>query len=105
MTIQMQIEQKLQTAFTPSYLQVINESYMHNVPKGSESHFKVIIVSEQFSGQRLLMRHRAVNKVLAVELAEHIHALAMHTYTDSEWEETNQSAPLSPKCHGGEKSS
>ncbi len=105
MTIQMQIEQKLQTAFTPSYLQVVNESHMHNVPDGAESHFKVIIVSDKFKGQRLLMRHRAVNNVLAVELAKHIHALAMHTYTDLEWEETHQIAPLSPKCRGGEKSS
>ena len=30
-------------------LQVINESYMHNVPKGSETHFKVVVVSEQFN--------------------------------------------------------
>lgn len=30
---------------SPSHLEVVNESYMHNVPKGSESHFKVLVVS------------------------------------------------------------
>ena len=85
MKIQQQIEHKLKDALTPEYLEVINESGMHNVPKGSESHFKVIIVSEYFNDLRLLQRHRAVNRVLETELNEHIHALAMHTYTNSEW--------------------
>ncbi len=68
-------------------LEVINESHMHRVEPGSESHFKVVIVSEQFAGQRLLARHRQVNAVLADELAGAIHALALHTYTTSEWQE------------------
>lgn len=25
---------------SPVHLEVVNESYMHNVPKGSETHFK-----------------------------------------------------------------
>lgn len=101
MKIQQQIEQKLKDALAPEYLEVINESGKHNVPKGSESHFKVIIVCEYFNELRLLQRHRAVNRVLETELNEHIHALAMHTYTNSEWLEKNQSAPLSPQCAGG----
>ena len=38
------------------------------MPKGSESHFKVIVVSEVFEGQKLLARHRLVNATLAAEL-------------------------------------
>ena len=34
--------------FQPVHLEVINESYMHNVPKGAETHFKVLVVSEKF---------------------------------------------------------
>ena len=56
------IEAKLSDYFEPAHLEVINESYMHNVPEGSESHFKVIIVSEKFTGQRLIGRHRQVNQ-------------------------------------------
>ena len=97
------IETKLHEAFEPEYLKVVNESYMHNVPSGSESHFKVIVVSDKFDGLRLIGRHREVNKVLADELANHIHALSMHTYTQAEWKAQNESAPDSPMCMGGSK--
>lgn len=97
------IETKLQEYFAPAHLNVLNESYMHNVPPGSESHFKVVIVSDKFEGQRLIGRHRQVNQVLADELANHIHALSMHTYTRDEWKEQNESAPDSPMCLGGSK--
>ena len=98
------IESKLKEAFTPSHLEVVNESFKHNVPEGSESHFKVTIVSENFEGERLIKRHRLVNSVLATELAQDIHALAMHTYTQVEWEKLHgQKAPESPNCMGGGK--
>lgn len=100
--VQDQITQKLQRELTPTYLEVMNESYMHSVPKGSESHFKVIVVSDHFSGMRLISRHRTINQILSEELAGVIHALAIHTYTDEEWAEQAQ-APDSPACMGGSK--
>ncbi|NOH72401.1 transcriptional regulator BolA [Vibrio pectenicida] len=101
--IQEVIETKLSDYFIPIHLEVLNESYMHNVPEGAESHFKVVIVSDKFEGQRLLGRHRLVNQVLANELANHIHALSIHTYTLEEWKKQNQIAPDSPMCLGGSK--
>ncbi|XDF78327.1 transcriptional regulator BolA [Aliivibrio fischeri] len=99
--IQHQIEQKLREALAPSYLKVLNESYMHNVPEGSESHFKVIVVSDEFEGKRLIARHRAINNILAEELSDHIHALAIHTYTETEWQALDaEQVPLSPNCMG-----
>jgi len=85
MTIETIIENKLLSAFSPLHLDVVNESHQHNEPMGSESHFKVIIVSSDFEGERLVKRHRAINAILANELVEHIHALALHTYTEKEW--------------------
>ena len=102
MSIKEVITQKLQQTFSPTFLQVENESHNHNVPAGSESHFKVTVVSSEFEGKRLLQRHRAINTCLAEELANHIHALAIHTFTDSEWQETGVS-PDSPDCMGGSK--
>jgi stress-induced morphogen len=58
-----------------SVLQVINESLGHNVPKGSETHFKVVVISDLFDGHKILARHRMVNEALAAELSgceEHI---------------------------------
>ena len=85
MTVQNQIESKLTDGFELLHLEVLNESSGHNVPPGSESHFKVVLVSSEFEGVRLLARHRRVNEVLADELAGSVHALAIHTYTDTEW--------------------
>lgn len=103
MNIQNNIEQKLLNHFEPVHLEVINESGQHNVPPGSETHFKVVLVSPRFNGERLINRHRSVNKVLREELAEQIHALALHTYTDSEWQGLYGAAPDSPACLGGMK--
>ncbi|MGL4932828.1 MAG: BolA family protein [Aeromonas sp.] len=99
MTIQQLMEAKLTAALSPTLLEVFNESHMHRVEPGSESHFKVVIVSQQFAGQRLLARHRQVNAILADELAGAIHALALHTYTADEWQAKGQ-APRTPSCIG-----
>ena len=101
MTIQADIEQKLANQIQAKHLEVVNESNNHNVPAGSESHFKVVIVSEDFADKKLLQRHRMINEVLAEELQGKIHALAMHTYTEAEWQEQNGDAPMSPPCLGG----
>ena len=104
MSIASIIEKKLLSAFSPLHLDVINESNNHNVPPGSESHFKVTIVSSDFEDERLIKRHRAVNSILAEELAEKIHALALHTYTEKEWHDYYaENTPLSPNCLGGSK--
>jgi BolA protein len=103
MAIQADIERKLSDAFEPRHLEVINESHMHSVPKGSESHFKVVMVADAFDGEKLIARHRRVNSVLAAELAHGVHALALHTYTLAEWQARFGAAPLSPPCHGGSR--
>jgi len=103
MSMQTQITNKLQDAINLKHLDVINESHGHNVPAGSESHFKVIIVSDDFVDKSLIARHRMVNQVLADELQNHIHALALHTYTRAEWDKNQGEAPASPKCMGGAK--
>ncbi|MBT0585337.1 BolA family protein [Alteromonas oceanisediminis] len=103
MIVQQRIIDKLNTALSPEYLQVENESHNHNVPAGSESHFKVTLVAPAFEGKRLIQRHRLVNQTLADELANDIHALALHTYTAAEWQSKFGQVPESPKCMGGEK--
>jgi len=104
-SVQSTIEEKLAQALDPLHLEVINESAKHSVPPGSESHFKVVVVAAEFEGLRLLARHRRVNGVLADELANSIHALALHTYTSAEWRERFGEAPMSPPCLGGSRAS
>ncbi len=102
MTIQNTIEAKLSSQFDTQFLQVENESHMHNVAPGSESHFKVTIVSDSFVDQVLIKRHRSVNKTLEAELQQ-IHALALHTMTPAEWEVRSGVVADSPLCRGGGK--
>ena len=103
MIIQSQIEQKLKGALEPVHLEVINESGMHNVPPGSETHFKVIAVSDDFEGDTLLSRHRKINELLAEQISGSVHALSLHPMTPKEWEQRGKSTEDSPLCRGGSK--
>ena len=103
MSVQQSIEEDLQRAFSPGVLSVVNESHMHNVPPGSESHFKVVLVCDSFSDLRKVARHQEVYRVLQRQLAEGVHALALHTYSPEEWRARNAAEPQSPDCHGGSK--
>lgn len=103
MIVQQTIQDKLKQRFKTDFLTVENESHNHSVPANSETHFKVTIVCEEFEGLRLIMRHRLINDLLADELAGPVHALAMHTYTPTQWTEKNQISPDSAKCLGGGK--
>lgn len=102
MSMQQTIEEKLKNNLRISHLEVLNESNNHNVPPGSESHFKVVVTTNDFDGKTPLGRHRMVNTILSHELASGIHALSIHAYTESEWNEKG-ATPASPPCMGGGK--
>ena len=103
MTTQQKIERKLGEALSPVHLQVINESGMHSVAPGSETHFKVLVVSDAFDGQGLVDRHRRVNGILGEELKSGVHALSIRALTPSQWEGSGAPGFVSPKCLGGSK--
>ena len=98
--MQQRIQQAIVAQLQPSYLDVINESHMHSGP-ATESHFKLLVVSAVFEGLSAVKRHQKVYQVLAAELRDGVHALAMHLYTPSEWQQSGQLAPVSPACRGG----
>ena len=97
------VTNKLAGQFKAEVLQVTNESFMHSVPAGSETHFKVVLVTDQFAGKRQVQRHQAIYAVLAEELAGPIHALALHTFSADEWAQSQGQAPDSPQCLGASK--
>ncbi len=100
MTVQQRIESKLKESLEPSHLEVINESHMHNVPKGSETHFKVVVISQRFDGLSAVKRHQLVYGVLGDEMKSGVHALAITSRSPAEWATTPE-ANVSPKCLGG----
>ncbi len=94
------ITETLRSALAPTYLQVDNESHMHSVAPGSETHFKVVVVSPGFEQLGLLARHRRVNELLAAELAAGLHALSIHAFSPLQWEKEIHDTN-SPHCRGG----
>jgi stress-induced morphogen len=82
---------KLEDALRPTSLTIINESHKHAGHSGNptgaadaETHFRVEVVSAEFSGKRLVQRHQAVYRLLDDEIKAGVHALSMDTRTPEE---------------------
>jgi BolA protein len=96
MSIKATMEAKLNAAYAPERLAVINESHLHaghhhgdsghhaTYDGTGETHFRVRIVSSVFSGMSRIDRHRSVNALLADELKAGVHALAIETAAPGE---------------------
>jgi BolA protein len=88
MTTKDVITQKLTSAFTPVSLRIEDESHRHEGHAGhrpgGETHFRVYIVSEAFRGKTRIARHRLINEILSAELADRVHALAIHASAPGE---------------------
>lgn len=97
------IQTKISTALQPEHLDVENESRMHNVPAGAETHFKVLVVSAAFEGMGRVDRHRRINEILAQELKSGVHALSIRALSPAEWSREAAASFTSPKCLGGDK--
>ncbi|XP_046844081.1 bolA-like protein 1 [Xenia sp. Carnegie-2017] len=68
---------------------------------GSETHFKVVVVSKKFENLPLIKRHRLVNEILATELSTSVHALSIQAKTPTQWEKSEGKVAKSPPCLGG----
>lgn len=81
MTREDEIRTRLEEAFSPRHLEVINESHKHAHHGGhdgaGESHFRVVIVADAFAPMSRVARHRAVHAALGPALTKAIHALAL----------------------------
>lgn len=103
MIVQQSIEGKLLGGLSPVHLEILNESHMHSVPPNSETHFKVVVVSDAFAGMTRVARHQTVNGLLADELAGPVHALSIQAHTPDEWTARGGVIMDSPQCLGGGK--
>lgn len=82
------LQRKLNAAFQPSRLEIVDDSDRHaghsGAREGGESHFTVTIESAAFAGQSRVARQRAVNAALAEELAGPVHALSIKALAPGE---------------------
>lgn len=102
MSRKQRIEDRIRGTLNPVHMDIVDESYMHSVPAGAESHYKVLVVSERFAEEALVDRHRRLNELLKDEFSDGLHALSLHTWTPEEWAERG-GIPESPPCRGGSK--
>ncbi|MBD3678989.1 MAG: BolA family transcriptional regulator [Rhodobacteraceae bacterium] len=81
MAVADQIHERLDAAFSPRELRVVDESEKHRghagYREGGESHFQVTIAAEAFKGMSRIARHRAIHEALGKELVTSIHALGI----------------------------
>lgn len=95
------IQEKIQGSINIQEVIVEDESFRHHVPEGAETHFKVTVISDHFSGKSRIARHRFINELLAEEFDSGLHALSIHAFSPTEWGSKEQKTPASPNCRDG----
>jgi BolA protein len=92
MNVAHSIEQKL-AALQPSRLELADDSALHaghEGAKGGGGHYRLVIVSQQFSGRSTVARHRMIYAALGPMMQQQIHALAIRAYAPDEAETLSQ---------------
>ncbi len=81
------IRERLNNALSPSKLEITDDSRLHKGHAGAAGgggHFSVTIVSDKFSGQSLIQRHRLVYLAVNDMMPNDIHALSIKALTPDE---------------------
>ena len=82
-----EIKERLEHELSPSHIEIIDESHLHAGHAGAASgagHFNVIIISDKFTGQSAIQRHRMVYLAVNDLMPSEIHALSINAQTPEE---------------------
>ena len=96
MSVKSQIEDLCTKALNFNFISIENESHLHSSSQNAESHFKLILVSNDFLKMSLIKRHKHIYKILN-EVMPKIHARAIHAFTEEEFKK-NTVNTNSPDC-------
>ncbi len=103
MSIATTIENRVREEMPVAHLELVNESDQHNVPENSETHFRLVAVSEAFAGMPRVRRHQRIYALLGDLMPQPVHALRIHAWTPEEWNARGGRVEASPACRGGSK--
>lgn len=98
------MEKTLIEKFNPIKLEIINDSNKHSVREGSETHFRVYIVSENFKNKTKVHTHQEIYKLFTNEMGEKhlnkLHSISIYSYTPEEYEknQTSLENKIPPVC-------
>jgi BolA protein len=88
MSVKDTIRSQLAEGLRPDTLTITDESHLHAGHAGSrpegETHFRVQVTAQAFAGRSRVERHRMINALLAKELRERVHALAIEARAPDE---------------------
>ena len=88
MTMQERIAAALTRALAPTNLQVVDESHLHaghsGARAGGQTHFRIHVAAPAFAGKGRVERHRMIYALLTREIADGVHALALHAKAPGE---------------------
>lgn len=96
MNIRSEIHKSCSESLNLKLITIDNESHLHSSSKASNSHFKLLVVSDDFIDMSLIRRHKFIFKILD-DVMKRIHALAIHAFTSEEYE-NNKLNLSSPDC-------
>lgn len=93
----------LQDKYSPLKLEIINDSDKHSVAPGSETHFRIFLVSEKFKGKTKVQIHQEIYKLFLNEMGNKhenkLHSLSIITKTpDEEFNKNELKDNIPPKC-------
>lgn len=83
-----------------SHHQLDNDSHKHS-GSATDSHYNLVLVSQQFEGLGLVKRHQQVYALVGDLMNSPIHALALHCYTPDQWQARQAKMPVTAPCMGG----
>ncbi len=98
------IEKRLIENFEPINLEIINDSNSHSVKEGSETHFRIYIVSEKFKNKTKVQAHQEIYKLFTDQMGDKhlnkLHAISIFSYTPEEYEKNKSSLneKIPPAC-------
>lgn len=81
------IQKALEAGFSPSHLQVKDQSHLHAGHAGARDgmgHFEVTIVADAFDGKSRIERHRMIFAALGTMMQTDIHALKINAFSPAE---------------------
>ena len=93
--LEQKIYQIIKTKINSSHIEILNESHKHSGNR-TDTHFKLVVVSEKFKGISLVKRHQIIYKEVAELFNQGLKALALHCYTPEEYH--NSKVMASPNC-------
>lgn len=89
MSFSQSIQNKIEQHLDPVSVEIINESHLHAGHQESfdgtgETHLRIKVVSKVFEGMTRVNRHRQINALVADEIAQGLHAIAIDAKAPNE---------------------